>query len=476
MGIARITRIIPFLIVMATVSLLIQLMFVVKHSSKKTPIDEQEELGVRNYDIAADLKNIAKNEMAETSKKVGNQPLLPSPKHGKWDGDNNGKLWKLQGVTEGNICPALIAGTESAVVQTRKMLNQTEIENLQPVSDEMITRWTFDCAKYKEKREYILHPLSEDEKSYPIAYSIVVHQDAAQVERLFQNIYMPQNVYCIHVDLKSTDDFKQAMVNLVSCFENAFIASKLEHVIYGSISRLRADLNCMEDLMESEIQWKYLINLSGQDFPLKTNREIVMQMKAYKGINDITGVLPSPDVKERTLFIHEVTSDGAVVKTEKVKPPPPHSITIYFGNAYNVFSKEYISWVLHDPIPRDFLEWSEDTYSPDEHYWVSLQRIPGVPGGYSKPTWGFTARAIKWLFYEGKIYPSCAGKYVREVCVFGVGDLHWLTQQHHLFANKFDVTFDPIAVQCLEEWLRYRLHKLVNWTNFPHNLYGGDRD
>lgn len=38
------------------------------------------------------------------------------------------------------------------------------------------------------------------------------------------------------------------------------------------------------------------------------------------------------------------------------------------------------------------------------------------------------------------------------MCVYGAGDLQWMLQQHHLFANKFDT--DPIAIRCLEEHLK----------------------
>lgn len=70
------------------------------------------------------------------------------------------------------------------------------------------------------------------------------------------------------------------------------------------------------------------------------------------------------------------------------------------------------------------------------------------------------ARLVKWTDMEGQhgsaAYPECQGHHVREVCVFGVGDLRWLIEQHHLFANKFDMDSDPIAVFCLEKHLRLR--------------------
>ena len=37
------------------------------------------------------------------------------------------------------------------------------------------------------------------------------------------------------------------------------------------------------------------------------------------------------------------------------------------------------------------------------------------------------------------------------ICVFGLGDLPLLTTRKELFANKFHLTYNPIAYDCMEE-------------------------
>ncbi|XP_066282387.1 N-acetyllactosaminide beta-1,6-N-acetylglucosaminyl-transferase-like [Branchiostoma lanceolatum] len=300
-----------------------------------------------------------------------------------------------------------------------------------------------------------------DTQDFPIAYILTVHKSAAQVELLLHSIYTPYNVYCIHVDKRSPSAFRAALSAVADCYDNVFISHRLESVVYGGYSRLQADLNCLHDLVESHVKWRYVINLAGQDFPLKTQNEIVAQLKVLCGQNDIPGVQSSSSIhSDRTGFVHEVvsTNDGemSVVKTEKRKSPPPHNVTIYTGIAYYIASREFMSWVLKDKVARNLLEWSQDTYSPDEFYWATLNKLPAAPGGFSKPTWSSSIRAIKWVYFEGKQYPPCRGKYVRDVCVFGIGDLQWLINCHHLFANKFDLNFDPVVLQCLQELLKWR--------------------
>ncbi|XP_037700676.1 N-acetyllactosaminide beta-1,6-N-acetylglucosaminyl-transferase-like [Choloepus didactylus] len=237
------------------------------------------------------------------------------------------------------------------------------------------------CYEYMVQSHYITETLSEEEAAFPLAFTVTVHKDFETFERLFRAIYMPQNVYCVHVDEKAAETFKDAVKRLLSCFSNAFLASKLEPVVYGGISRLQADLNCLGDLVASQVPWKYVINTCGQDFPLKTNREILQYLKGFKGKNITPGVLPPDHIIGRTKYVHREflnKKDSYVIKTTKSKTPPPHNITIYFGTAYVALTREFANFVLQDQRALDLLSWSKDTYSPDEHFWVTLNRIPGM--------------------------------------------------------------------------------------------------
>jgi hypothetical protein len=106
----------------------------------------------------------------------------------------------------------------------------------------------FSCAGYLRARAFI-NVSSAQEVAYPLAYSIVVHKKAGQVERLLQAIYRPQNVYCIHIDAKAAAYFYDAFKNIGTCLPNVFIAKKREDVNWGGYSRLAADLNCMQELL-----------------------------------------------------------------------------------------------------------------------------------------------------------------------------------------------------------------------------------
>ncbi|XP_060100346.1 N-acetyllactosaminide beta-1,6-N-acetylglucosaminyl-transferase-like [Heteronotia binoei] len=237
-----------------------------------------------------------------------------------------------------------------------------------------------NCYDYVTQNHYITRPLSVEEATFPLAYVITLHKEFDTFERFFRAIYMPQNVYCIHIDKKATSEFKKKVEKLLGCFPNAFVASETEWVVYAGVSRLQADLDCMKDLVKSKVPWKYLLNACGQDFPLKTNKETIQHLKRFKGKNITPGTLPPSHILPRTKYIYReqrYSLYSFMMWTFLRKTPPPHDLPIYFGSAYIAVTREFVDFVLNDPRAVDLLEWSKDTYSPDEHFWVTLNRIPG---------------------------------------------------------------------------------------------------
>ena len=149
---------------------------------------------------------------------------------------------------------------------------------------------TSDCPNFIRSRRYIQEPLSQLEADFPIAYTIAVYKDIEQAERLLRLLYMPQNLYCIHIDISAPSIYHKAWQSITKCFPNVFIASKLANVEWGRMSVVEAYMNCMQDYVRKyRGKWKYNINLTGQELPLKTNYQIVRILKLANGTNLING-------------------------------------------------------------------------------------------------------------------------------------------------------------------------------------------
>ncbi|XP_054762927.2 N-acetyllactosaminide beta-1,6-N-acetylglucosaminyl-transferase-like [Lytechinus pictus] len=437
------------------------------HHLIKDRMREKKARGLKPNHTEAKSKTTSHSRTFVNHSSSSNENVTVTPPKAQFDGSWNSSFVAPMYHRHYQVnCSSIVADNQRAIDEANRLMGKQKGSIAVP-SDEIVLGWTKDCEVFKRERRYPEKPRSVEEEEYPVAFIIVTHKESAQVERLLRAIYHPQNVYCIHPDVKSPPAYQDAIRGMASCFDNVFIPSRVEDVQYAGFTRLQADVNCMSDLLQHKVQWRYVINLCAQDFPLKTNLEVVRQLEAYKDKNDINGILPPSYIKGRTRS-HFIAANGKMVATRKLKTPPPHNLTIYFGNAYYAASRQFVDYVIHNQVAVDLLQWSEDTFSPDEHYWVTLNRSPGIPGGYANATWDANVRFMKWG--DVPTHPACKGKYVRALCVFGVGYLNYLAKVTHLFANKFYYSFDPVVLQCLEELLDFRNAHPEAITDFVPNF------
>ncbi|XP_041945912.1 beta-1,3-galactosyl-O-glycosyl-glycoprotein beta-1,6-N-acetylglucosaminyltransferase 7 [Alosa sapidissima] len=318
-----------------------------------------------------------------------------------------------------------------------------------------------NCTQMWSDFHFITRTLSKEEEEYPLAFIITIHKELETFVRLLRAIYAPHNVYCIHVDRKAPEDYKKSVRLLAGCFDNVFLATVSERVTYAGFSRLQADINCMSDLVKSSVRWRKVINLCGQDFPIQSNLELVryMQSKEWRDRNMTPGIKQPKDKRYRTEFQYVEADDSYVVQHKRghKKSLPPHNLQIYFGTAYYSLTRAFVQFVLESPVAKDFLEWSKDTFSPDEHYWVTLNHIKDAPGSHLNGGWEGDIRAIKWKDQEGTTHNGCKGHYIRDICIYSIEDIPWIINKESMFANKFGIETFPDALHCLEQWHRLKV-------------------
>ncbi|XP_070558291.1 beta-1,3-galactosyl-O-glycosyl-glycoprotein beta-1,6-N-acetylglucosaminyltransferase-like [Ptychodera flava] len=331
------------------------------------------------------------------------------------------------------------------------------------LSDESLSKMAESCHEFVGTRGYFDKPVTDEEIDFPLAFSIMIHTSAYQVELLLRAIYRPQNVYCIHVDRKAPPALHFAMHAIANCFSNVFIASRLYTVYWGSISQVYAERQCQRDLLDSNFQWKYFINLAGQEMPLKTNLEMVRILKQLNDQNDImTSASRDP---ERTKFRHVIV-DGRLERTSEEKTESiPGGIPLRKGGVQSALTRQFVEFLHNSELARELLDWLKDTKSPDETFYQSLASLPAAPGGPgTKGSEHSLSRLVVWTTTE----LHCRGKFVRNVCVFTWRDLPWLVQQPQLFVNKFHMDYDALAAECILELMHHRTYEpaTLNFTYY----------
>ncbi|XP_071100618.1 beta-1,3-galactosyl-O-glycosyl-glycoprotein beta-1,6-N-acetylglucosaminyltransferase-like [Haliotis cracherodii] len=298
--------------------------------------------------------------------------------------------------------------------------------------------------------------MTKDEEDFPIAFSMMVYKHIEQVERLLRMVWRPNNVYCIAIDAKTRKEFVEAVLSIAKCFDNVFVHPVQVDVQWGTFSVLEPDVLCMDLLWKQNRKWRYFINLTGQEFPLKTNYELVQILKVYNGANDIKGTF-------REANMDRWASAGV----------PPAGLKPRKGAVHIVASRGYVDYVLHNDTAMLLLQWVKKVQIPDEAFFSMLNYNPHleVPGSYTGDVDDdkrmFLGRYKLW-------YPqdTCSGRIARNICIMEVRDLSNLVKAPELFVNKFFYDHHPLAYDCLEKWYHNKvdLEKSGN-LEFDATLY-----
>ncbi|XP_025092036.1 N-acetyllactosaminide beta-1,6-N-acetylglucosaminyl-transferase-like [Pomacea canaliculata] len=298
-----------------------------------------------------------------------------------------------------------------------------------------------DCRTFRKVAGYI-EQVSEEEKAFPLAFSILLYKDVEQVERLLRAVYRPHNLYCLHSDLKASPQVQRQIRALVTCLPNVFQAPRQVDVRWGTFTVLEPELICMKALLRKSKSWRYFINLTGQEFPLKTNKELVAILKAYRGANDIIG---------RHVKSSEVRWKRA--------GPPPHNISVAKGPVHMCASRDFVHFAVHSRYARDFLTWIKRTRIPDESFFTTLNNLPhlGAPGAYTGKLNSSKRTSVNRYKLWASSRQTCSGRWVRGVCNFGVADIVRMVRSVAMFANKFHYGFHTAGYDCLEQWYFWRV-------------------
>ncbi|SDR05123.1 Core-2/I-Branching enzyme [Chryseobacterium soldanellicola] len=266
-------------------------------------------------------------------------------------------------------------------------------------------------------------------KSINIAYLILVHRLPDQFKKLFKAIYEPSNFYLIHIDKKASEQIGEEVTDFLKNYPNAHIL-KSENVIWGGYSMVQAELDGMKYLLEMDTRWDYFINLSGQDYPLKSQkiiREFLSQNNGKNYIKVVDQEKKRPETMNRIENYFEETGDRISDKTHK--RDFMKNVTPYIGGQWMILTRSCCEFITNNIEVKKFEEYYLNTLIADESFFQTVLMNTSFNGILINDD----KRAIIWI-PDGdiKLRPK----------TFTETDLKFLQTGNHLFARKFDDNVD----------------------------------
>ena len=328
---------------------------------------------------------------------------------------------------------------------------------------------------------------TQKEAEFPIAYVLTIDQSPHQVLEFLRAIYRPHNVYCLHIDSKSSHSFKQVFFNVAACLDNVIIPRKLESVYWGWHTFLDAQMRCFSELflVRVEYPWKYVITLCGKEVPLRTNAETVAILELLNGTSSvrIVGDYGADDYKFKWKWsLNKMT--GWMTMRDEPLPPIPYGLKVYKSSAYMALSYHYVEHILCSTVAIALREYMKDVKIPEENFYAMLYMQPETPGGFRPELKDYIFSVISciWMNHGKRLKllrsPTklCAGTVRHDICIVNARDLHKLAyrpgiagyrnvdsflrseraiqsysghDRGPLFHNKYSMESDHVIINCM---------------------------
>jgi Core-2/I-Branching enzyme len=270
-----------------------------------------------------------------------------------------------------------------------------------------------------------------------IAYFILVHRYPAQFKRLFKSIYTPGNSYVVHVDKSSGLDLASEIAAFLAPYQGVGILEPKD-ALWGGYSLVDAELRGMDLLLNMDDRWTHYINLSGQDFPLKSQNYIKQFFAANPGKQFIRAVdqqVKRPATMNRIshMFIEAL---GKITETG-IAQPFPKGDTPFIGTQWKAVTRSFCKFVCNDPSVERFKAFYRTSFIADEGFFQTVMMNSGDQGEVMNDD----LRMIDWV-PDGDIKLRPRN--------YGAQDIDELENSHDLFARKFDAETDTAVLSLLE--------------------------
>lgn len=300
-----------------------------------------------------------------------------------------------------------------------------------------------------------------------IAYFLLVHRYPAQFKRLFKAIYLPGNQYVVHVDKSSGTVLADEISAFLKPYHGVEILES-QDALWGGYSLVDAELRGMARLLEMDSRWTHYINLSGQDFPLKSQNYIREFFAANPGKQFIRALdqrKERPDTLNRIshLFIEE---HGKMTATGVARPFLPGDIP-FIGTQWKAVTRGFCEYVCHDPRVERFKTFYRNSFIADEAFFQTVIMNSDDPGTVMNDD----LRLIDWV-PDGDIKLRPRN--------YDENDFNQLQRSPELFARKFDAESNTRILSLLERHLQSpaanhyqalgHAPRVPSYSNAPHML------
>lgn len=273
-----------------------------------------------------------------------------------------------------------------------------------------------------------------------LAYVITAHKNPRQLLRLLNAIQRPGNTYVLHIDAAAPAAMHAAAREFAATHAKCFVIPS-ERIIWGSWRLAHAQIRGVAEALRRSPDWTYCINLTAQDYPLKTHGEIVQALAAgpaganYLEVLDFASAGAKP---RKRLEFYWMPWRGKMTKVFRRRPP---KFDVYWGSNYFALTRAACEHLAASDVARIMQRTFRFALCADEL--IFQNAIMHGPVALRESVINKTYRKLTWA---GGSHPK----------TYTSADLDDLLVSDAWFARKFDESVDATVLDVLDEHLRQR--------------------
>lgn len=300
----------------------------------------------------------------------------------------------------------------------------------------MNSRFTVKQGFHKNLRE------KNENTSIKLAYLLMVHKNQPQVIRLIRSLNSENTAFFIHIDKKSDILLTPNELGAVK-----IVPVEREYVKWGGFSQVTATLNGMKAIVNYPESFDYIIFLSGQCYPLKSNLFIKRFFEQHYG-QIFIDYFPMPYAGweyggmnriEQYHFMDENPPDD---ETISALPPRkfPEYLKPYGGSNWWCLPMNTAKYVLEfvDNHP-DYFEFHKYSAMPDEMFFQTIL----LNSDNHQILDNIVCDGLRYIDWTKPDPPYPA--------ILTTGDFPSIINSGKLFARKFDTEIDSQVLDMIDQ-------------------------
>ena len=213
-----------------------------------------------------------------------------------------------------------------------------------------------------------------------IAYIILVHKNPKQLIRLINCLDVEKSTFFVHIDKKTNQNIYQEICEFINKKSNIFLL-KRKNIYWGDFSQIHPVLLGIKEIFKQNIDFDYVKLLTGQDYPIKSRKEIedFLLANSEKSFMEYFSI-PSKDWEnggEMNGGIDRIKYWYLRILKKRYKIPIerkfPKGFQPFAGSAYWCLSRECAEY-LKDFVQRKkaFVNFFKNVNLPDEIFFQTI--------------------------------------------------------------------------------------------------------